>query len=89
MQKLHVFAIVIMAIFATWFVTRYMYTKRAMEFFTTNFNPSSNNLEDDIRGYGYAFGDKRSESDTYFGFTDSIQASFAQRMLPNIIPMDK
>lgn len=89
MQKLHVFAIVILVIFATWFVTRYVYTKRAMEFFTTNFNPSANNLEEDIKGYGFAFGDKRSDLDTYFGFPDNIQTGFAQRLLPNIIPMDK
>lgn len=89
MQKLHVFAIVILVIFATWFVTRYVYTKRAMEFFTTNFNPSANNLEEDIKGYGFAFGDKRSDLDTYFGFPDTIQTGFAHRLLPNIIPMDK
>lgn len=89
MQKLHVFAIVIVAIFATWFVTRNIYTKRAMEFFTTNFNPSANNLEDDIQGYRYAFGDKRSDLDTYFGFPDDIQTMFSKRLLPNIIPMDK
>lgn len=89
MQKLHVFAIVILVIFATWFVTRYVYTKRAMEFFTTNFNPSANNLEEDIKGYGFAFGNKRSDLDTYFGFPDTIQTGFAQRLLPNIIPMDK
>lgn len=89
MQKLHVFAIVILVIFATWFVTRYVYTKRAMEFFTTNFNPSANNLEENIKGYGFAFGDRRSDLDTYFGFPDTIQTGFAQRLLPNIIPMDK
>jgi hypothetical protein len=89
MQKLHVFAIVILVIFATWFVTRYVYTKRAMEFFTTNFNPSANNLEEDIKGYGFAFGDRRSDLDTYFGFPDTIQTGFARRLLPNIIPMDK
>jgi hypothetical protein len=60
-----------------------------MEFFTTNFNPSANNLEQDIKGYGFAFGDKRSDLDTYFGFPDTIQTGFAQRLLPNIIPMDK
>lgn len=89
MQNLHVFAIVVLAIFATWFVTRNIYTKRTMEFFTTNFNPSANNLEQDIKGYGFAFGDKRSDLDTYFGFPDTIQTGFAQRLLPNIIPMDK
>lgn len=89
MQNLHVFAIVIVAIFATWFITRNIYTKRAMEFFTTNFNPSANNLEQDIKGYGFAFGDKRSDLDTYFGFPDDIQAVFSKRLLPDIIPLDK
>jgi hypothetical protein len=88
MKNLHVFAIVILAIFATWFVTRNVYTKRTMEFFTTNFNPSSNNLEQDIKGYGFAFGDKRSDTDTYFGFTDDINAGFSKRLLPLIIPQD-
>ena len=88
MKNLHVFAIVILAIFATWFVTRNVYTKRTMEFFTTNFNPSSNNLEQDIKGYGFAFGDKRSDTDTYFGFTDDINAGFYKRLLPLIIPQD-
>lgn len=86
MQNLHVFAIVVLAIFATWFVTRNIYTKRTMEFFTTNFNPRSNNLEQDIKGYGFAFGDKRSDSDTYFGFTDDIRSGFSQRLLPTIVP---
>ena len=86
MQNLHVFAIVVLAIFATWFVTRNIYTKRTMEFFTTNFNPSSNNLEQDIKGYGFAFGDKRSDSDTYFGFADDIRSGFSQRLLPTIVP---
>jgi hypothetical protein len=89
MQNLHVFAIVIVAIFATWFITRNIYTKRAMEFFTTNFNPSANNLEQDIKGYGFAFGDKRSDLDTYFGFPDDIQTVFSKRLLPDIIPLDK
>ena len=88
MKNLHVFAIVILAIFATWFVTRNVYTKRTMEFFTTNFNPSSNNLEQDIKGYGFAFGDNRSDTDTYFGFTDDINAGFSKRLLPLIIPQD-
>jgi len=89
MQNLHVFALVVLAIFATWFVTRNIYTKRTMEFFTTNFTPSYNNLEQDIKGYGFAFGDKRSDSDTYFGFTDDIRSGFSHRLLPNLIPQDK
>ena len=88
MQNLHVFAIVALAIFATWFVTRNIYTKRTIEFFTTNFNPSSNNLEQDIKGYGFAFGDKRSDMDTYFGFPDNIQTGFSHRLLPTIVPRD-
>ena len=84
MQNLHVFAIVVLAIFATWFVTRNIYTKRTMEFFTTNFNPRSNNLEQDIKGYGFAFGDKRSDSDTYFGFTDDIHNAYSRPSSPEI-----
>ena len=87
MKNLHVFAIVIVAIFATWFVTRNIYTKRAMEFFTTNFNPGFN-LEDDNKGYKFAFGDKRSDTDAYFGFADDINAGFSKRLLPLIIPYD-
>ena len=86
MQNLHVLAIVSLAIFATWFVTRNIYTKRAMEFFTTNFNPGEN-LENEI--HGYRFGDKRSDLDTYFGFPDDIQTEFAHRLLPDIVPMDQ
>jgi hypothetical protein len=82
MKNLHVFAIVIVAIFATWAVTRNIYTKRVTEFFTANFNPSANNLEEDIKGYGFAFGDKRSDLYTYFGFPDTIRTGFAHRILP-------
>lgn len=89
MQSLHVFAIVVVAIFATWFVTRYMYTRRAMEFFTTNFQPGPMNLEQQVKGYGFAFGDKRSDLDTYFGFPDDINAAFNKRLLPKIIPTDQ
>ena len=60
-----------------------------MEFFTTNFNPSSNNLEQDIKGYRYVFGDKRSDMNTYFGFPDDINSGFNKRLLPNIIPVDQ
>ena len=87
MKNLHVFAIVIGAIFATWFVTRNIYTKRAMEFFTTNFNPGYN-LEDEIKGYKYAFGDRHTDLYTYFGFPDDIQTGFSKRLLPDIIPYD-
>lgn len=88
MKNLYVAGLVIAAIFATWFITRYVYTKRAFEFFTTNFNPSANNLEADIHGYRYAFGDRRSDMDTYFGFPDDIETGFAKRLLPDIIPYD-
>lgn len=87
MQSLHVFAIVAVAVFAAWFVTRYMYTRRAMEFFTTNFQPGATNLEQQVKGYGFAFGDKRSDLDTYFGFPDDINAAFSKRLLPKIVTL--
>lgn len=87
MKNLYIAALVVAAIFATWFVTRHIYTKRAIEFFTTNFNPGYN-LEDEIRGYRYAFGDRRSDSYTYFGFPDDIKTVFSKRLLPDIIPQD-
>jgi hypothetical protein len=88
MHKLHVALIVILAIFVTWFVTRMIYTKRAMEYFKTNFNPSSNNLEEDIKGYRFMFGDRRPDTDTYFGFDDSLESGLNKRLLPDIIPQD-
>lgn len=84
MKNFHIFALVIVAIFATWFVTRGIYTKRAVEFFTTNLN-----LEDRIKGYKFTFGDQRSDTDAYFGFADDIQSGFSKRLLPITIPVDK
>lgn len=88
MKNMYVAMLVIAAVFITWFVTRNVYVDRAVEFFTTNFNPSVNNLEDDIKGYRFAFGDRRTDSDTYFGFEDSIASGFSKRLLPDIIPRD-
>lgn len=81
MKNMYVILLVIVAIFATWFVTKQMYINRTIEFFTTNFQPSDN-LEDAIKGYKYAFGDKRSDLDTYFGFPDNIMTGFSHRILP-------
>ena len=84
MKPLFVAFIVMFAIFVTWFVTRMIYLER----FTTNFNPDDQGMEQSIRGYAYAFGNKRTDLDTYFGFPDDIQSGFNQRLLPDIIPYD-
>jgi hypothetical protein len=88
MNKLHIALLVVVAIFMSWFVTRMIYTRRAMEFFKTYFNPGSNNLEEDIKGYRFAFGDKRPDTDAYFGFDDSLESGFSKRLLPDIIPQE-
>lgn len=88
MKNIYTTMLVIAAVFVTWFITRTVYVNRAMEFFTTNFNSSGNNLEEDIKGYRFAFGDRRSDSDQYFGFDDDIRSGFAKRLLPDIIPRD-
>lgn len=88
MKTMYIAMLVTVAVFVTWFVTRNVYVKRAMEFFTTNFNSSGNNLEEDIKGYRFAFGDRRSDSDQYFGFDDDIRSGFEKRLLPDIIPRD-
>lgn len=82
MKTLHVIFIAVLAAFVTWI----FFGKRG-EMFTTNFNPGEN-LEEDIRGYSYAFGDKRSDLDTYFGFPDDLATLFSKRLLPDIIPQD-
>lgn len=88
MKTTYIAMLVIAAVFVTWFITRAVYVNRAVEFFTTNFNPSGNNLEEDIKGYRVAFGDRRTDSDTYFGFEDDIRSGFSNRLLPDIIPRD-
>lgn len=83
MKFLHVAFVVVFAIFIAWIM--FKFTRG--EPFTTNFNPGEN-LEKDIHGYSYVFGDKRSDLDTYFGFPDDIRAVFSKRLLPDIIPQD-
>ena len=84
---LHVFSIVF-AIFATWYITRIIYTRRVLETFTTNFNPDDRGMEQTIKGYAYAFGDNRDDSSIYFGFKDDLAALFSKRLLPDIIPKE-
>lgn len=80
--------IVVFAIFVTWFITRYVYTRRVLEAFTTNFNPDANGMEQSIRGYAYAFGDNRDDASVYFGFKDDLASLFSKRLLPDIIPKE-
>lgn len=81
MKTLHVIFVAVFAVFFTWMFMKYR------ESFTTNFNPSEN-LEQDIRGYSYQFGDKRSDLDTFFGFPDDLNTVMNKRLLPDIIPRD-
>lgn len=81
MKTLHVVFAAVFAVFVFWLFMKFK------ENFTTNFNPGEN-LEKDIHGYSYVFGDKRSDLATYFGFEDSIRSGFAHRLLPDIIPQD-
>ena len=80
--------IIVFAVFVTWFVTRHVYTRRVLEAFTTNFNPDDQGMEQTIRGYAYAFGDKSDDASTYFGFRDNLASLFSKRLLPDIIPKE-
>ncbi|AGE56405.1 hypothetical protein PBCVNEJV1_725L [Paramecium bursaria Chlorella virus NE-JV-1] len=82
MKTLHVIFVAVFAAFCTWMFMNFK------EKFTTNFQPSANNLEMDIKGYAYQFGDRRADLDTYFGFPDNLSAVFSKRLLPDIIPQD-
>lgn len=84
MKLLYVAFIAVFAVFVAWCIFK---TMRG-ETFTTNFNPDDQGMEQTIHGYAYAFGDKRSDLDTYFGFPDDIRAVFSKRLLPDIIPQD-
>lgn len=85
MKTLHVIFIVIFALFVLWMV------KKQRENFTElklNFAPSSNGLEEDIQGYRWALGDRRSDSDIYFGFDDSLRTLFSTYLLPKDLQTD-
>ena len=81
--------IVVFAVFVTYIITKMVYTKRALETFTTNFNPDDQGMEQSMRGYAYQFGDKTSDMGIYFGFPDDLATSFAKRLLPDIIPQER
>jgi hypothetical protein len=85
MKLLHVVFIAVIAVFALWLLMKHR--ERFTEL-KLNFAPSSNGLEQDIRGYAYALGDKRSESDIYFGFDDSLRSLFSHFLLPKDLKTD-
>ncbi|AGE50980.1 hypothetical protein PBCVCVB1_805R [Paramecium bursaria Chlorella virus CVB-1] len=82
MKPLYVTFVAVLAVFMTWFFMKHK------ENFTTNFQPDDQGMEQTIHGYGYYFGDKKSDLDTYFGFRDDISAGFSKRLLPDVIPYD-
>jgi hypothetical protein len=82
MKTLHIVFAIVLAVFLTWFFMKHY------EKFTTNFNPDDQGMEQSIQGYAYAFGDKRADEDTYFGFKDDINAGFTKHLLPYIISYD-
>ena len=78
---------IVVSIFVTWFVTRYVYIHRTAEYFTTNFIPGEN-LEEKIQGYRYKFGDLRPDTFMFFGFDDTARTAFATYLLPRGIHLD-
>lgn len=85
MKTLHIIFLVVFAIFAIWLL------KKHRENFTEpkmNFQPGSNGLEVDIQGYRWLLGDRRSDSDIYFGFDDSLRSLFAHTLLPKDLQTD-
>ncbi|AGE55663.1 hypothetical protein ATCVMN08101_495R [Acanthocystis turfacea Chlorella virus MN0810.1] len=86
MKTLHLIFLAVFLVFTIWMV------KKHRENFTDeaqiNFQPGSNGLENDIHGYGWLLGDKRSDSDIYFGFDDSLRSAFAQMLLPKDLQTD-
>ena len=85
MKTLHVVFIAVFALFVLWML------KKHRENFTElklNFAPSSNGLEEDIHGYRWALGDRRLDSDIYFGFDDSLRSLFGHMLLPKDLQTD-
>jgi len=82
MKPLYVTFTIVLAVFMTWFFMKHK------ENFTTNFNPDDKGMEQTIKGYGFYFGDKTDDLDTYFGFRDDLSAGFSKRLLPFVIPRD-
>ncbi|AGE50182.1 hypothetical protein ATCVCanal1_431R [Acanthocystis turfacea Chlorella virus Canal-1] len=85
MKTLHIIFLVVFAIFAIWLL------KKHRENFSeekANFNPGSNGLETDIQGYRWVLGDRRADSDIYFGFDDSLRTLFSTYLLPKDLQTD-
>ena len=85
MKTLHIVFIAVVAVFALWMLMKHRerFTEPKM-----NFNPGSEGLEQEIRGYAYALGDKRSDADIYFGFEDSLRSLFGHFLLPKELQTD-
>ena len=85
MKTLHIVFIAVFAVFALWML---MKQRENFTELKLNFAPSSNGLEEDIQGYRWALGDKRSDSDIYFGFDDSLRSLFSHTLLPKDLQTD-
>jgi hypothetical protein len=85
MKTLYIVFFAVFAVFTLWLLMkrRERFTEVKM-----NFNPGSAGLEQDIQGYAYALGDKRSDSDIYFGFEDSLRSLFGHFLLPADLKTD-
>ena len=85
MKTLYVVFFSVFAVFVLWLLMkqREKFTEVKM-----NFNPGSNGLEQDIQGYAWALGDRRSDSDIYFGFDDSLRTLFSTYLLPKDLQTD-
>ena len=86
MKLLHIVFIIVFAFFVFWMIKKHR--ENFDEASQMNFQPGSNGLEQDIHGYGWALGDKRSDSDIYFGFDDSLRSLFGQMLLPKDLQTD-
>lgn len=85
MKTLHVIFVAVFAVFALWMLMKHRENFTELKL---NFAPSSNGLEEDIRGYRWALGDRRADSDIYFGFDDSLRTLFSHYLLPKDLQTD-
>ena len=85
MKTLYIVFFAVFAVFVLWMLMkqREKFSEPKM-----NFNPGSAGLEQDIQGYAWALGDKRSDSDIYFGFDDSLRSLFGHLLLPADLKTD-
>jgi len=86
MKTLYVVFFSVFAVFVLWLLMKQR--ERFTEKVKMNFNPGSSGLEQDIQGYAWALGDKRSDSDIYFGFEDSLRSLFGHLLLPADLKTD-